>query len=30
MKDTPFGSIFMTFYNEDIGKDKGLNPTQMF
>ena len=24
MRDTPFGHIFMTFYNEEFGGDKGL------
>jgi len=24
MKETPFGPIFMAFYNEDFGAEKGL------
>ena len=24
MKETPFGIIFMAFYNEEFGADKGL------
>jgi len=25
MKETPFGPIFLTFYNEEFGAKKGLN-----
>ena len=30
MKETPFGAIFMTFYNEKFEGDKGLNQTSAF